>query len=542
VSGETKDLRVTGEAPLAKRVALICSWGNAALAFVVLAVVAAFAFGLKRSVDTPVSHYDVVLLAVLFESALLALWTTPVVGSAQSMKFFPRRAWIVFCIWALLGVGVGVGMLFAVHGLQSSLGSATAALPFRLARTTADVQNLHHIVTAAQVGVWLWMLLSVALLVPAALQFSVWRSAVARAAARGVESGTEQTLVAVRDLKVHFPITSGVVFRHQIGAVRAVDGISFDVLRGETLGLVGESGCGKSTTGRAILHLLAPTGGHVLYEGANLARLRGRRLRARRRSMQMIFQDPYASLNARMTLADIVGEPLLVHKLQPSRKLRQERVRELLQLVGLNPNTLNRYPHEFSGGQRQRIGIARALAIDPKFVVCDEPISALDVSIRAQIINLLKELQTKFGLTYLFIAHDLSVVRHISDRVAVMYLGRIVELAANEVLYGEPMHPYTQALLSAVPIPDPAAEEQRRAVVLTGDVPSPADPPSGCHFHPRCPAALEGKCDVDDPPLLEVRPGHWAACHLITSADFPQIRAGENDLAETAAGTQRGDD
>jgi oligopeptide transport system ATP-binding protein len=540
LSKETKGLRVTGEDPLAKRIALVCAWGNAALSLLVLAAIAVFGFGLKRG-GAAVSHYDVILLAVLLEGALLALWTTPVVGSAQSMNFFPRRAWIVFAIWALFGVVIGVGLWLTMHGLRADLRSATAALPLKITRTAAGVRHLDNIVTTAQVGLVLWMLLSLALVAPAVLQFRFWRSAVAAAAARRIEGGSDATLVAVRDLKVHFPITSGVVFRHQVGAVRAVDGISFDVLRGETLGLVGESGCGKSTTGRAILHLLAPTGGHVLYEGANLARLHGRKLRARRKSMQMIFQDPYASLNSRMTLADIVGEPLLVHKLQASRKLRQERVRELLQLVGLNPNTLNRYPHEFSGGQRQRIGIARALAIDPKFIVCDEPISALDVSIRAQIINLLKDLQTRFGLTYLFIAHDLSVVRHISDRVAVMYLGRIVELAANEVLYGEPMHPYTQALLSAVPIPDPAAEELRRAVVLSGDVPSPADPPSGCHFHTRCPAAVEGRCDVDDPPLLEVRPGHWAACHLITGADYPHIKAGEGELGETAAGIRGGD-
>jgi oligopeptide transport system ATP-binding protein len=541
VSKATKGLRVTGEDPLAKRIALLCAWGNAALSLLVLAVIAVFGFGLERGAGAPVSHYDVILLAVLLEGALLALWTTPVVGSAQSMNFFPRRAWIVFVIWALFGCVIGVGLWLMVRGLQADLRSATAALPLQITRTADSVQRLRHIATTAEVGLGLWMLLSLALVAPSVLQFRLWKRAVASALARRIDSGDDKTLVAVRDLKVHFPITSGVVFRHQIGAVRAVDGVSFDVLRGETLGLVGESGCGKSTTGRAILHLLAPTGGHVLYEGANLARLRGRKLRARRKSMQMIFQDPYASLNSRMTLADIVGEPLLVHKLQPSRKARQKRVRELLQLVGLNPNTLNRYPHEFSGGQRQRIGIARALAIDPKFVVCDEPISALDVSIRAQIINLLKDLQTRFGLTYLFIAHDLSVVRHISDRVAVMYLGRIVELAANEVLYGEPMHPYTQALLSAVPIPDPTAEEQRRAVVLTGDVPSPADPPSGCHFHTRCPVALKGTCDVNDPPLLEVRPGHWAACHLISSSDYPRIKATEDDLAETAAGIQGGD-
>jgi oligopeptide transport system ATP-binding protein len=541
MSKATKGLRVTGEDLFAKRIALLCAWGNAALSLLVLAVIAVFGFGLERGAGAPVSHYDVILLAVLLEGALLALWTTPVVGSAQSMNFFPRRAWIVFVIWALFGCVIGVGLWLMVRGLQADLRSATAALPLQITRTADSVQRLRHIATTAEVGLGLWMLLSLALVAPSVLQFRLWKRAVASALARRIDSGDDKTLVAVRDLKVHFPITSGVVFRHQIGAVRAVDGVSFDVLRGETLGLVGESGCGKSTTGRAILHLLAPTGGHVLSEGANLARLRGRKLRARRKSMQMIFQDPYASLNSRMTLADIVGEPLLVHKLQPSRKARQGRVRELLQLVGLNPNTLNRYPHEFSGGQRQRIGIARALAIDPKFVVCDEPISALDVSIRAQIINLLKDLQTRFGLTYLFIAHDLSVVRHISDRVAVMYLGRIVELAANEVLYGEPMHPYTQALLSAVPIPDPTAEEQRRAVVLTGDVPSPADPPSGCHFHTRCPVALKGTCDVDDPALLEVRPGHWAACHLISSSDYPRIKATEDDLAETAAGIQGGD-
>jgi oligopeptide transport system ATP-binding protein len=258
-------------------------------------------------------------------------------------------------------------------------------------------------------------------------------------------------------------------------------------------------------------------------------------MRRQRRRMQMIFQDPYASLNSRMTISDIVSEPLLVHKLA-DRAGRKTRVRELLETVGINPNTLNRYPHEFSGGQRQRIGIARALAVEPNFIVCDEPISALDVSIRAQIINLLQQLQREFGLTYLFIAHDLSVVRHISDRVAVMYLGRIVELAENAVLYEQSMHPYTQALLSAVPIPDPVAEEQRRPVVLTGDVPSPVEPPSGCHFHTRCPAAREGLCDVEDPPLEEVRPGHLAACHLITADDYPHIRAGEDDLAVVADG------
>jgi oligopeptide transport system ATP-binding protein len=355
-----------------------------------------------------------------------------------------------------------------------------------------------------------------------------------------------ETLVTVEDLRVHFPITSGIVLKRKVGAVYAVDGIDLEILRGETLGLVGESGCGKSTTGRAILQLIRPTTGRVLYEGGDLAHLKGGALRRQRKRMQMIFQDPYASLNGRMTVADIVGEPLLVHGMG-DRRQRKAKVRELLQTVGINPNTLNRYPHEFSGGQRQRIGIARALAVEPNFIVCDEPISALDVSIRAQIINLLQQLQREFGLTYLFIAHDLSVVRHICDRVAVMYLGRIVELADNAVLYGEPMHPYTQALLSAVPIPDPEAEEMRRPVVLTGDVPSPVDPPSGCHFHTRCPAAREGLCDTEDPRLVEVRPGHWAACHLISTADYPHIRAGEDDLAvaelpEDAAGTPHGGD
>jgi oligopeptide transport system ATP-binding protein len=341
-------------------------------------------------------------------------------------------------------------------------------------------------------------------------------------------------LVSIADLKVHFPITSGVVLQRRIGAVRAVDGLTFDILRGETLGLVGESGCGKSTTGRAILQLEKLSAGHVHYEGVDLARLHGGALRRQRRRMQMIFQDPYASLNSRMSLGHIVGEPLLVHRLRP-RDQREARVKELLNLVGLNPNTINRYPHEFSGGQRQRIGIARALAVEPNFIVCDEPISALDVSIRAQIINLLQELQRRFGLTYLFIAHDLSVVRHISDRVAVMYLGRIVELAGNQELYTEPLHPYTQALLSAVPIPDPVVEEHRRPVVLTGDVPSPASPPPGCHFHTRCPAMRQGLCDVDDLMLTEVRPGHFAACHLVTATDYPRIRTAEDAATSTVA-------
>jgi ABC-type multidrug transport system fused ATPase/permease subunit len=301
VSKATKGLRVTGEDPLAKRIALLCAWGNAALSLLVLAVIAVFGFGLERGAGAPVSHYDVILLAVLLEGALLALWTTPVVGSAQSMNFFPRRAWIVFVIWALFGCVIGVGLWLMVRGLQADLRSATAALPLRITRTADSVQRLRHIATTAEVGLGLWMLLSLALVAPSVLQFRLWKRAVASALARRIDSGDDKTLVAVRDLKVHFPITSGVVFRHQIGAVRAVDGVSFDVLRGETLGLVGESGCGKSTTGRAILHLLAPTGGHVLYEGANLARLRGRKLRARRKSMQMIFQDPYARTRSTAT-------------------------------------------------------------------------------------------------------------------------------------------------------------------------------------------------------------------------------------------------
>ncbi len=331
-------------------------------------------------------------------------------------------------------------------------------------------------------------------------------TATARTAAARTAATATAALLGVRDLKVYFPITSGIVFRHQIGAVRAVDGVSLDVLRGETLGLVGESGCGKSTTGRAILRLIEPTAGHVLFEGADLARLRGRKLRAQRRSMQMIFQDPYASLNPRMTVGDIVGEPLLVHHMQPSRKLRQQRVRELLELVGLNPNTLNRYPHEFSGGQRQRIGIARALAVEPDFIVCDEPVSALDVSIRAQIINLLKDLQSRFGLTYLFIAHDLSVVRHISDRVAVMYLGRIVELAANDRALRRahaPLHAGA-AQRRADPRPGGRGAAPRRGA--QGDVPSPADPPKAAASTPAARRPSKAAATLTTPRLSKCGP------------------------------------
>ncbi|HUT19422.1 MAG TPA: dipeptide ABC transporter ATP-binding protein [Anaerolineae bacterium] len=320
-------------------------------------------------------------------------------------------------------------------------------------------------------------------------------------------------LVEVKGLKKYFPITQGILFQRHIGDIKAVDGLDFSVRRGETLGLVGESGCGKSTTGRAILQLYRPTAGEVLFEGQNLVEMKGERLRRMRRRIQMIFQDPYASLNPRMTVGGIVGEPLEVHHILPPREQRQ-RVQELLEIVGLNPYFINRYPHEFSGGQRQRIGVARALAVQPDFVVCDEPISALDVSIQAQIINLLEDLQDRFGLTYLFIAHDLSVVRHISDRITVMYLGKIVELADRRELYDNPLHPYTQALLSAVPIPDPEVEAKRRRIILEGDVPSPANPPSGCHFRTRCPHKMP-ICAEEDPEWLDLG-GHWVACHLIS--------------------------
>jgi oligopeptide transport system ATP-binding protein len=322
-----------------------------------------------------------------------------------------------------------------------------------------------------------------------------------------------KALVRVVDLKKHFPITRGIFLQRQVGAVKAVDGVSFDIFQGETLGLVGESGCGKSTTGRSILQLYPPTSGHVFFGDTDLTEVGAEELRNLRRDLQIIFQDPYASLNPRMTVGAIVGEPLEVHKIG-SRRERRERVEELLRLVGLNPYFINRYPHEFSGGQRQRIGIARALALEPEFIVCDEPISALDVSIQAQVVNLLEELQDKMGLTYLFIAHDLSMVRHISDRVAVMYLGKIMELADREELYTNPLHPYTQALLSAVPIPDPGKEKRRKRIILEGDVPSPANPPSGCQFHTRCPLAVE-VCENVSPEWREISPGHWVYCHLV---------------------------
>lgn len=329
-----------------------------------------------------------------------------------------------------------------------------------------------------------------------------------------VEKGTD-VILSVRNLKKHFPITSGLIIQRQVGAVRAVDGVDFDVFRGETLGLVGESGCGKSTTGRTILQLYRPTEGSVTFEGKELTTMKGEELRAMRREMQIIFQDPFASLNPRMTVGNIVGEPMRIHNLKRGAELR-EYTENLLEKVGLNPFYINRYPHEFSGGQRQRIGIARALALNPSFIVADEPISALDVSIQAQVVNLLEDLQEEFGLTYLFIAHDLSMVRHICDRVAVMYLGKIVELAPTDELYDNPLHPYTQALLSAVPVPDPLIEAKRQRIILAGDLPSPANPPIGCNFNTRCPVRFD-LCHRDpDPPLLEVSPGHWVACHRVT--------------------------
>jgi oligopeptide transport system ATP-binding protein len=319
-------------------------------------------------------------------------------------------------------------------------------------------------------------------------------------------------LVTVEKLVKHYPVKQGLVFQRRVGVVRAVDGISFTIERGETLGLVGESGCGKTTAGRTILGLYPPTSGHVKIDGHDISVARGSELMAIRRKAQMIFQDPYASLNPRWTVNAIVSEPLRVHKLLATDRERAERVNELLSLVGLSSRLVNRFPHEFSGGQRQRIGIARALASNPLFVVCDEPISALDVSIQAQVVNLLEELQDRLGLTYLFIAHDLSMVRHICDRVAVMYLGGMVELGERNEVYENPLHPYTQALFSAAPIPDPKKDRIRRRVILSGDVPSPINPPSGCRFHPRCPLASP-QCSSDVPEWREVTPGHWVGCH-----------------------------
>ena len=324
---------------------------------------------------------------------------------------------------------------------------------------------------------------------------------------------SDDVLLEVKNLKMHFPVSSGFLSRKPTGYVKAVDDVSFTVKRGETLGLVGESGCGKTTTGRCILQLYKPTDGQVIFDGQDLTRLNTKNMRAMRREMQVIFQDPYSSLNPRMTAGNIIGEPLIVHGLVSGKDEYKEKVAELLTNVGLNPYMADRFPHEFSGGQRQRIGVARALSVSPKFIVADEPVSALDVSIQAQIINLLEDLQEQFNLTYLFIAHDLSVVRHISDRVGVMYLGHMVELAERNEIYRNPIHPYTRALLSAVPIPDPVLDAQRERVLLTGEVPSPLNPPSGCVFHPRCPDAND-TCSQVMPNLREVEPEHHSACIL----------------------------
>jgi oligopeptide transport system ATP-binding protein len=322
----------------------------------------------------------------------------------------------------------------------------------------------------------------------------------------------DNVLIQVKEMKMYFPVTQGIVRQKKIADIKAVDGVTFSIKRGETMGLVGESGCGKTTTGRCILQLYRPTQGQVIFEGRDLCQTYGEELRRIRRRMQLIFQDPYASLNPRMTAGDNIGEPLKVHHLAKGKEQKKE-VAELLRVVGMNPNMADRFPHEFSGGQRQRIGIARALALKPALVVCDEPVSALDVSIQAQTINLLQELQEQFKLTYLFIAHDMAIVRHISDRVAVMYLGKIVEIASRADLYQNPLHPYTKALLSAVPIPDPEVEKQRQRIILTGDVPSPLAPPFGCHFHPRCSMSID-VCKYAVPQLRNIGNDHWVACHL----------------------------
>jgi oligopeptide transport system ATP-binding protein len=324
---------------------------------------------------------------------------------------------------------------------------------------------------------------------------------------------SDEILVHVKDLKIHFPIRAGVLGR-VVGAVKAVDGVTFDIIKGETLGLVGESGCGKTTAGRAILHLYRPTAGEVAFQGVDLAKETRAYVRRSRRHMQMIFQDPYASLNPHMRIGEIIARPLRVHGLAKNAREENDLVTELMQKVGLNASFRDRYPHEFSGGQRQRIGIARALATSPNFIVCDEPISALDVSIQAQIINLLEQLREDLGLTYLFIAHDLSMVRYISTRVGVMYLGKMMELTSSDELYENPLHPYTKALLSAIPIPDPAVERQRQRILLEGELPSPANPPAGCRFSSRCPLAMD-HCRTIEPQFREVATRHWVACHLV---------------------------
>ncbi|MBA3236616.1 MAG: ATP-binding cassette domain-containing protein [Chloroflexi bacterium] len=348
-----------------------------------------------------------------------------------------------------------------------------------------------------------------------------------------------QDLVTVDDLMVHFPIRSG-IFQTEVGKVKAVDGISFQIRRGETLGLVGESGCGKSTTGRALIRLREPTSGTVSFDGTDLGTLKSGALRAMRRKMQIIFQDPYGSLDPRMTVGSIIAEPIDTHNLAKG-DARTARVADLLRIVGLDPAYVSRYPHEFSGGQRQRIGVARALAVEPQFIVCDEPISALDVSIQAQVLNLLDDLQSEFGLTYIFIAHDLSVVRHVSDRVAVMYLGKIVEIGPPDVMYAAPGHPYTRALLSAVPVPDPESERKRKRVVLQGDVPSPVNPPDGCRFHTRCwlyeKLGKPEECRTIDPPLQVLQTDHGAACHFADKALESDIGVAHIDHSPVRRGT-----
>ena len=340
------------------------------------------------------------------------------------------------------------------------------------------------------------------------------------AAASSAATQSEDTILEVKNLKMYFPVGSGFLSRKPVGYVKAVDDVSFTVKRGETLGLVGESGCGKTTTGRCILQLYKPTAGQVIFDGQDLTSMNTKTMRGMRREMQVIFQDPYSSLNPRMTAGNIIGEPLIVHGLVANKTEYRDKVADLLTNVGLNPYMADRFPHEFSGGQRQRIGVARALSVSPKFIVADEPVSALDVSIQAQIINLLEDLQEQFNLTYLFIAHDLSVVRHISDRVGVMYLGHLVEMAERNEIYRNPIHPYTKALLSAVPIPDPVLDAQRERVLLTGEVPSPLNPPSGCVFHPRCPVAND-TCSQILPDLREVETNHYSACILSTGYGTP---------------------
>ncbi len=322
------------------------------------------------------------------------------------------------------------------------------------------------------------------------------------------------TLISIRGLKMHFPVTEGAFIPKVVAHVKAVDGISFDIMRGETLGLVGESGCGKTTTGRCILQLEKSTAGDIIYDGVNLNELNDKEMRPLRQRIQVIFQDPYSSLNPRMKIGDIISEPMMVHKTEPDQAACDRRVAELLNVCGLNPKFSDRYPHEMCGGQRQRVGIARALSVKPEFIICDEAVSALDVSIQAQVINLLEDLRDEYNLTYLFIAHDLSVVRHLCHRVAVMYLGIMVELAECDELYDHPVHPYTQALLNAVPIPDPTIESKRKHQIIKGEIPSPMNPPSGCVFHPRCPIAVEA-CKRNVPEFREIRPGHWAACSEI---------------------------